>query len=112
MCGAAAAQIAPAEPPYESQLKRLSEVLGSIHYLSGLCEEKDKVLWRRQMEALLVAENPSEKRRVGLISEFNKGYRSLAGQHRTCTESADFLLQKFIEEGAEISGTLRSRYSR
>lgn len=110
--GQPVAQIAPTEPPYESQLKRLSELLGSIHYLAQLCDPNDNTIWRNQMEALLVAENPSAKRRVGLISEFNKGYRSLSGHYKSCNQTAEYLKQKFILEGAEISGTLRARYSR
>ncbi|KAG1648813.1 hypothetical protein GQR58_029548 [Nymphon striatum] len=44
----------PCVAPYDSRLQRLSEVLGSVHYLRNLCGEESNQ-WRDQMSGLLTA---------------------------------------------------------
>src|SRR5690606_25741597 len=38
---------------FETELERLSEILGALHYLRGLCGAKDGQKWRNEMRALL-----------------------------------------------------------
>lgn len=98
-----------AEALYEKQLLRLAEVLGSIHYLRNLCGE-DGERWRREMEALLDAENPGPARRAALVARFNHGYRSYKSSYKRCTPSAVEVIRRYMKEGAALSSDIVTRY--
>jgi len=98
-----------ADAPYEKQLLRLAEVLGSIHYLRNLCGEHGQ-RWRQEMEALLKAENPGPERRAALVARFNHGYRSYKSTYKTCTPSAIEAIRRYMKEGEELSNEIVTRY--
>jgi uncharacterized protein (TIGR02301 family) len=98
-----------AEGPFESGLMRLSEVLGSLHFLRNLCGEKgDK--WRGEMEKLLTSESPDPERRARFIASFNRGYRSFAGSYTTCTPSATEAINRYMQEGERLSREIAVRF--
>jgi uncharacterized protein (TIGR02301 family) len=104
----------PAEPPppiYEDQLLRLSEILGALSFLRGLCGEPDAVAWRDEMSALLSAEQPGAQRRSRLIGRFNHGYETFNAVYRSCTPSAKLAIRRYLAEGQTLSADVRSRYS-
>ncbi|MEO0618573.1 MAG: TIGR02301 family protein [Pseudomonadota bacterium] len=92
--------------PYDRDLFRLSELLGAIHYLRELCSSGDGTRWRDQMEALIEAEGTSALRKVRLTKRFNKGYRSFQRTYRSCTQTAETAIARFVGEGAEIASRL------
>jgi len=92
--------------PYDTELYRLSEILGAVHYLRGLCGANEGQLWRQQMEELLKSEGTSAIRRVRLVKNFNKGYRSFRRTYRHCTNSATVALDRFMTEGTSIAQNL------
>ena len=96
--------------PYDSRLYRLSEVLGSIHYLRNLCGETSNE-WRDQMEGLLAVERPSPNRRARLIAQFNKGYRSFDSVYAACTPQALSAVDRYMTEGRALAGEINSRYA-
>lgn len=96
--------------PYDSRLQRLSEVLGSIHYLRNLCGETSNQ-WRDQMEGLLAVEKPAPNRRARLIAQFNKGYRSFDSVYATCTPQALTAVDRYMNEGKALAGEINSRYA-
>ena len=95
--------------PYEKQLLRLSEILGSVHYLRNLCGEKDGG-WRDQMETLLEAENPEPARRARMVASFNRGYRTFGSIYKTCTESATEAIARYMKEGEALTKEVVVRY--
>jgi len=98
-----------ADGPYEGGLLRLSEVLGSLHFLRNLCGEKgDK--WRAEMEKLLASENPGEARRARFIASFNRGYRSFEGVYSACTASATEAISRYMKEGESLTKEISTRY--
>ncbi|MEI2386527.1 TIGR02301 family protein [Breoghania sp. JC706] len=99
-------------PPYEESLLRLSELLGSIHYLRALCGAQDGSRWRDEMNALVAAEGTDEDRRRKLVERFNRGYRAFASVYRECTPSARRAVETYMAEGAELSAEISARYSR
>lgn len=99
-----------AVPPYESELLRLAEILGAVHYLRGLCEADEGQTWRALMEALIDAENPSEERRANLTARFNRGYRGFEQSYHVCNQTAVSLIERYMEEGAGIAQQIASRY--
>ncbi len=97
------------EAPYEGKLLRLSEVLGSLHYLRNLCGEKGD-RWRAEMEKLLESEKPDPERRARFIASFNRGYRSFNGTYTQCTASATEAIGRYMREGEQLSRDIASRY--
>lgn len=98
-----------AEAPFESRLLRLSEILGSLHYLRNLCGETSNQ-WRDEMEELLRTENPDAARRARYVSSFNSGYRAFAAGYTTCTESAYAAIARYMREGEELSRDVAARF--
>jgi uncharacterized protein (TIGR02301 family) len=98
-----------AESPFEGDLVRLSEILGSLHYLRNPCGESGQD-WRQRMEALLEAEHPDEARRARLTASFNRGYRGFETTYATCTASALAAIARYMEEGEALSRDPATRY--
>jgi len=96
----------PDARPYDAQIYRLSEILGSVHYLRELCGAQEGQLWRNKMEQLLSVEGTSALRRAQLVDSFNKGYRGYARTYRSCTRPARLAISRFMEQGAEIADVL------
>jgi uncharacterized protein (TIGR02301 family) len=97
--------------PYESEMQRLSEILGALHYLREVCGAKEGQTWRNEMQALVDAEAPSGERRERLIASFNRGYRGFQQTYRTCTPAADFAIRRYLEEGSKIARDITARYA-
>ncbi|MEL6737048.1 MAG: TIGR02301 family protein [Pseudomonadota bacterium] len=111
---AASANTGPAEiiAPYDDKLLRLSEVLGSIHYLRNLCKANEGTQWRKVMEDILASETPSEKRKANLISRFNRGYNAFNEVYGHCTASAVVAAERYVKEGVLLSSQITTRYGR
>lgn len=96
--------------PYDGQLLRLAEILGSVHYLRTLCGA-DSADWRSSMQTLLDAETLNEpKRRERLTASFNRGYRAFAGVHSSCTPAARQAEERYRNEGATLAAEIAARY--
>lgn len=98
-----------AEAPYEKQLQRLAEVLGSVQYLRTLCGEEGQG-WRERMDALLKSEDPDPARRSMLVASYNHGYRTFRDSYRSCTASAVEAIRRYMKEGEALAGEIASRY--
>lgn len=92
--------------PYDDQLLRLAEILGSVHYLRELCSANDGQMWRDRMKELLDTEGGTALRRARLTRSFNQGYRSYRRTYATCTPSAQSSIERFLTEGIEIADGL------
>jgi uncharacterized protein (TIGR02301 family) len=97
--------------PFEAGLERLAEILGSLHYLRGICGANEGNKWRTEMQALMDAEAPSGQRRAQFIAHFNRGYRAYLQTYRTCTPAADLAIRRYLEEGSKIAREVTARYS-
>ncbi len=97
--------------PFDGDLARLSEILGALHYLRGICNSKEGQKWRQQMEALVEAEAPTGERRQRMVASFNRGYRGFQQTYRTCTPAADIAIRRYLDEGARISRDITARYA-
>lgn len=110
----AAAPIAAAQEvaPYDDHLMRLAEILGALHHLRPLCGADEGQVWREQMTALIAAEQPSPERAKKLTDRFNHAYRGLAETHRSCTDTARALIERYTAEGAALAQEVVVRWGR
>ena len=90
-------------------MERLSEILGSLHFLRNLCGENGTA-WRDEMNELLATENPEPELRAKLVASFNHGYRSFDAVYTTCTESAYAAITRYMAEGEKLSREIAVRY--
>jgi uncharacterized protein (TIGR02301 family) len=97
--------------PYDGELQRLAEILGSLHYLRDVCGAKEGQKWRNEMQALIDAETPGGERRDHLVAAFNRGYRGFQQTYRACTPAAEIVIRRYLEEGAKISREITARYA-
>ena len=100
-----------AAAPFDGDLQRLAEILGTLHYLRGICGSNEGPKWRNEMQALIDAETPSGDRRARMIAGFNRGYNGFQQTYRTCTPAAAVAIRRYIEEGSKISRDLTARYA-
>jgi uncharacterized protein (TIGR02301 family) len=112
-----APQAQPAAPPpntpapYDRDLQRLSEILGSLHFLRAICGSNEGQKWRNEAQTLIDTEAPAGERRDQLIASFNRGYRAFQQSYRTCTPAADFAIRRYLAEGAKIAREITARYA-
>ena len=97
--------------PFDADLQRLAEILGTLHYLRALCGANEGSRWRNEMQALVDAETPSGERRARLIAGFNRGYAGFQQTYRTCTPAAGVTIRRSLDEGSKISRDLTARYA-
>lgn len=110
---AATSQPAPESKPapYDARLERLSEILGSVHYLRNLCLKDGEDTWRKAMENLISMEAGNEQaRKERLTAAFNRGYRSFASVYATCTAQAVVAEEKYRNEGATLATEITARF--
>jgi uncharacterized protein (TIGR02301 family) len=99
-------------PAYESQMLRLAEVLGSLHYLRELCGAGEGQTWRDEMAGLLEAESPSDERKAQLIAHFNRGFRGYQEIYRECTTPASEAANQFLNQGMRLAAEIPNRFGR
>jgi uncharacterized protein (TIGR02301 family) len=97
--------------PFDGELQRFAEILGTLHYLRGICGSNEGGKWRNEMQALLDAETPSGDRRARMIAGFNRGYNGFQQTYRACTPAATLAIRRYIDEGLKISRDLTARYA-
>jgi uncharacterized protein (TIGR02301 family) len=107
----ALARAEDAAAPFDNELQRLAEILGTLHYLRGICGTNEGQKWRSEMQALIDAETPAGDRRSRMVAAFNRGYNGFQQTYRTCTPAGRVAIRRYLEEGAKISRNLTSRYA-
>jgi uncharacterized protein (TIGR02301 family) len=110
-CGLGPIRAQDAAAPFDGDLQRLAEILGTLHYLRGICGSNEGAKWRNEMQALVDAETPSGERRARMIAGFNRGYNGFQQTYRTCTPAASIAIRRYIDEGSRISRDLTARYA-
>jgi uncharacterized protein (TIGR02301 family) len=106
----AAPVVEPPPAPYEKELLRLAEIVGSLAFLRSLCSTPDAAEWPQKMQALLEAEGTTPGRRERLAGAYNNGYRAFSLTYRACTPSANDATARYVQEGDLLSRSLAGRY--
>lgn len=105
--------VAPAlaiDPPYQSQMQRLLETVGSLYFLQPLCGD-DTEDWRQQAAELIAADKPDEDRMTRLNGAFNSGYQAYARLYRSCTPSAREASARLLVEAERLVREIHTRYA-
>ncbi len=103
---------APADipAPYDRDLMRMSEIIGALAFLRGLCEAPDAADWPARMKALIESEGVTPARRDRLAGAYNRGYRGYALTYRVCTSAAHEAAARYVAEGDRLSHALAGRF--
>ena len=101
---------AAVDPPYQGQMERLAEILGSLYILAPLCGHTE-IDWRDQVAELIALDEPEPDRRARLVGAFNAGYEAYARFYRTCTSSAEAAIALLMSEGETLARDIHSRYA-
>ena len=98
------------DPPYQPQMQRLAEILGSLYFLNPLCSDATTD-WRAQMADLVTLDQPDEDRQQRLFGAFNGGYQAFSRLYRTCTPSAEEALTRLLIEAEATARDIHTRFS-
>ena len=99
------------DPPYEAQMERLSEILGSLYFLEPLCKGDAASDWRAEMADLISLDQPDDDRRQRLNGAFNDGYTAYGRLYRNCTVSASEALTRLLAEAEKTAREIHARYA-
>lgn len=99
------------DPPYQAEMERLSEVMGSLYFLQPLCRPANAADWRNEMGDLITLDQPDDDRKQRLAGAFNSGYEAYARLYRACTVSADEALTRLLVEAEKIARDIHTRYA-
>ena len=109
--GLAAGPALAVDPPYQAEMERLSEIMGSLYFLQPLCKPGPGADWRAEMGDLISLDQPDEDRRQRLAGAFNAGYEAYARLYRVCTVSADQALTRLLVEAEKTARDIHTRYA-
>ena len=98
------------DPPYQRQMERLAEVMGSLYYLQPLCRTGSED-WRAQMAELIALDEPDEDRRQRLAGAFNTGYTGFSRLHRNCTPASREALSRLLFEAQQLARAIHTRFA-
>lgn len=98
------------DPPYQRQMERLAEIMGSLYYLEPLCKAGDAD-WRAEMAELIALDEPDEDRRQRLAGAFNGGYTAFSRFHRHCTPASREALVRLLSEAQRLSREIHTRFA-
>jgi len=99
------------DPPYQAEMERLSEILGSLYFLNPLCKPDTGSDWRGEMADLIALDEPDDDRRQRLTGAFNAGYEAYARLYRVCTVSAEQAMSRLLVEAEKTARDIHSRYA-
>lgn len=103
---------APAiDPPYQEEMERLSEIMGSLYFLQPLCRPDGGADWRAEMGDLIALDQPDEDRKQRLAGAFNAGFTAYSRLYRVCTVSADQAMTRLLVEAEKTARDIHTRYA-
>lgn len=98
------------DPPYQDEMQRLLEIMGSLYFLEPLCGEATAD-WRAEAADLVSLDAPDPDREQRLYGAFNEGYEAYARLHRYCTLAAREAMLRLFDEAQTKAQDIHSRYA-
>jgi len=99
-----------APPPYEADLLRLAELMGSLAYLRDLCHDGDGAEFRRRIAGLIDADPRPQEEKDQLAGAFNRGFDGYRLTYRTCTSNARATIAAYLTESERLAKAVAARY--
>ncbi len=98
-------------PPNTARtLEQLAETLGSMHYLTMVCDGRQSQYWRQRMVELLKLENPDPWLMDRLTAAFNYGYRTQRAYYPVCNPQVEAQKERKSRQGHFLSSALADPY--
>lgn len=73
----------------QRDLTLISALFGELHHLRRTCEPRDEAdVWRERMKQLISLEEPEDRVRNQLVTQFNDGYRRAQRSFPSCDRRA------------------------
>ncbi|MBB4955828.1 uncharacterized protein (TIGR02301 family) [Agrobacterium vitis] len=111
MQGPQGASVDTPATPYDKQLNRLAEIMGTVTYLRNRCAEQPEPQWRTAMEKLLTLDAGNEpERKQQLTAAYNRGYRAFGAVHGACTAMLRDVEKQYRAEGATLIKEMTNRF--
>lgn len=98
------------DPPYQAQMERLAEILGSLYFLAPMCQPGGDD-WRNEMADLVALDQPDADRQQRLYGAFNGGYTAYSRLYRSCTPSAKEAMTRLLTEAESTARDIHARYA-
>jgi len=98
------------DPPYQKEMARLTQILGSLYFLQPLCNFTD-VNWRNEASVLINLDRPDNDRKQRLKGAFNQGFQDYANTYNSCTPSANLAREQLLIEAKEKSLDIHTRFA-
>lgn len=99
------------DPPYQPQMERLAEIMGSLYFLNPLCTEGATTDWRAELADLVDLDQPDDDRQQRLFGAFNGGYQAFSRLYRICTASAGEALTRLLIEAETTARDIHTRFA-
>jgi len=110
LLGLAASPAYAIDPPYQRQMERLAEIMGSLYFLQPLCKSGTED-WRAQMAELIELDEPDEDRRQRLAGAFNVGFTAYSRFHHACTPAAREATTRLLIEAERTARDIHTRFA-
>jgi uncharacterized protein (TIGR02301 family) len=98
------------DPPYQQEMERLAEIMGSLYFLAPLCRPGGED-WRSQLAELVRLDEPDEDRQQRLYGAFNAGYTAYSRLYKVCTTSAGEALNRLLMEAETTARDIHTRFA-
>ena len=98
------------DPLYEPELEHLSETLGSLYFLTPLCQQGNTD-WRVEMSELIALDHADDDRKQRLAGAFNQGYDQYARLYRDCTPSARTAMTRLLGDAEATARDIHTHYA-
>lgn len=103
----------PALPanPQEKPLVDLSEIIGSLAFLTQVCSPTTSPNpWRVRMETLLDTEGENSGVREKMTGAYNHGFADYSITYRQCTEAARTARRVLVRDAARLAREIERRF--
>jgi uncharacterized protein (TIGR02301 family) len=97
-------------PPYQGDLLRLAELMGSLAYLRDLCHDGDGGEFRRRIAGLIESDPRPQDEKDQLAGAFNHGFDGYRLTYRVCTSNARATIAAYLAESERLAKAVATRY--
>ncbi|MEQ1768804.1 MAG: TIGR02301 family protein [Devosia sp.] len=98
------------DPPYQAEMERLAEIMGSLYFLAPLCRPGSDD-WRGELAELVRLDQPDEDRQQRLYGAFNSGFAAYSRLYKSCTDSAAEALNRLLTEAETTARDIHARFA-